>query len=96
VLRNSDVNRGRRVAESLRHNVAASQIGTDAGEVPVTVSLGVAQWAAGEGFDELVERADRALYEAKHGGRDRVEVDRSDAGRLALAPAEPVPPGHLH
>jgi len=96
VLRNCDVNRGRRVAESLRHNVAASQIGTDAGEVPVTVSLGVAQWAAGEGFDELVERADRALYEAKHGGRDRVEVDRSDAGRLAMVPVEPVPPGHLH
>jgi diguanylate cyclase (GGDEF)-like protein len=96
VLRNCDVNRGRRVAESLRHNVAATQIGTDAGEVPVTVSLGVAQWAADEGFDELVERADRALYDAKHSGRDRVEVDRSDSDRLSTVPTESVPPGHLH
>jgi len=66
------------------------------------VSVGVAQWAAGERFDELVERADRALYDAKHGGRDRVEVHRSDIGRLSppplepSAPALPVPPGHLH
>ena len=96
VLRNCDVNRGRRVAESLRHNVAISKIGTDAGEVPVTVSLGVAQWAADEGFDELVERADRALYDAKHSGRDRVEVDRSDADRLSIIPTESVPPGQLH
>ena len=96
VLRNCDVARGRRVAESLRHNVAASQISTEAGEVPVTVSLGIAQWAPDEEFDELVERADRALYDAKHGGRDRVEVHRGDTHRLGAAPTEPGPPGPLH
>jgi len=96
VLRNCDVNRGRRVAESLRHNVAASQIGTAAGEVPITVSVGVAQWAEGEAFNELVERADRALYDAKHSGRDRVVIDGADADRLSTGPIESVPPSHLH
>jgi diguanylate cyclase (GGDEF)-like protein len=95
VLRDCDVGRGRRVAESLRHNVAASHIRTGAGDVPITVSLGVAQWAAGESFDEVVERADRALYDAKHGGRDRVEIDRADAMRLTSG-FDFLPSGPLH
>jgi diguanylate cyclase (GGDEF)-like protein len=37
-----------------------------------TVSLGLARWAPGESGAALVERADRALYEAKRAGRDRV------------------------
>lgn len=38
---------------------------------PVTVSIGVAQ-ASGPDGEQLVHRADLALYEAKHGGRDRI------------------------
>jgi len=96
VLRQCDASRGRRVAESVRHNVAASQIRTVAGEVPITVSLGVAQWAAGESFEAVVERADRALYEAKHCGRDRVEIDGSDARRISTIPADFLTTGPLH
>jgi diguanylate cyclase (GGDEF)-like protein len=36
-----------------------------------TTSAGVAAWDGTEGADALVARADRALYEAKRGGRDR-------------------------
>jgi diguanylate cyclase (GGDEF)-like protein len=43
--------------------------------VHVTVSIGVASWPNGaEGLDELVGRADAALYAAKRAGKDRVEV----------------------
>ena len=38
----------------------------------VTASLGVAAWRPGESAGVLVDRADRALYGAKDGGRDRV------------------------
>jgi diguanylate cyclase (GGDEF)-like protein len=96
VLRSCDVNRGRRVAEALRYNVGASSVRTEAGEVVVTVSVGVAQWASAEDFDDLVERADRALYDAKHGGRDRVEIDRVDARRLNTVPGDFQPSGSLH
>jgi diguanylate cyclase (GGDEF)-like protein len=96
VLRQCDASRGRRVAESVRHNVAASQIRTRAGEVPITVSVGLAQWAAGETFDAVVERADRALYDAKHSGRDRVEVDGLDARRMSTVPMDFLPTGPIH
>ncbi len=79
VLRRCDMRRGRRVAEALRHNVASAEIETDAGLVPITVSIGVAQWAPGEDLDEVIQRADRTLYAAKQAGRDRVEVDGGDA-----------------
>jgi diguanylate cyclase (GGDEF)-like protein len=36
-----------------------------------TVSIGVATWDGDEDADALVDRADRALYVAKRGGRDR-------------------------
>lgn len=42
--------------------------------VPITVSLGVATWIAGETAEQLVGRADAALYAAKGAGRNRVEV----------------------
>jgi GGDEF domain-containing protein len=40
-----------------------------------TVSTGLACWDAQEISEELVARADRALYAAKAAGRDRVIVD---------------------
>ncbi len=95
ILRRCHVSRGRRVAEALRQNVARARIGTSAVAVPVTVSLGVAQWAADESFDDVVQRADRALYDAKQSGRDRVEVHAADQGRLIDQPADSTLPGAL-
>lgn len=40
----------------------------------VTFSAGVAEATSGESLDDLVARADAALYEAKRAGRDRVET----------------------
>lgn len=46
----------------------------DGREIPVTISLGVAEFQRDMSSPEdLIEAADRALYRAKEGGRDRVE-----------------------
>jgi diguanylate cyclase (GGDEF)-like protein len=41
-----------------------------------TCSVGVAAWNGMETADELIDRADKALYEAKRLGRDRSETAR--------------------
>ena len=42
--------------------------------INITVSVGVASYRPDESISELLARADAALYEAKRGGRDRVEM----------------------
>ncbi|MGS7249611.1 diguanylate cyclase domain-containing protein [Pseudomonas anuradhapurensis] len=43
----------------------------DIAEHPVTVSIGLARVAPGDSLTTALVRADRALYEAKHSGKDR-------------------------
>jgi diguanylate cyclase (GGDEF)-like protein/hemerythrin-like metal-binding protein len=62
------------LAERIRERVASCPVD---GDVRVTVSIGAAVYAAGESAGEWIHRADRAMYEAKRAGRDRVELDRS-------------------
>ena len=97
VLRRCDVNRGRRIAEALRHNIASAEIDIVDGTVSITVSIGIAQWGPGEQLDEVVQRADRTLYRAKQAGRDRVEVDAQDAlNHVYAAGGDFTLPGQLH
>lgn len=60
--------------ERVRAALAAQPIPTRAGEVPVTISFGVTVWLEGDTEDQMVARADEALYRAKSEGRDRVCV----------------------
>jgi diguanylate cyclase (GGDEF)-like protein/PAS domain S-box-containing protein len=63
------------VAERLRQHIAARPIVAGHSAVPCTVSVGIAQLAAQDGaFEDLLARADKALYAAKKGGRNRVEM----------------------
>ena len=53
--------------------------GSSQGYAYVTVSIGVAQMRPGESAGALVDRADRALYEAKRSGRNRVCIEGEQA-----------------
>jgi predicted signal transduction protein with EAL and GGDEF domain len=44
----------------------------------LTLSAGVAGTSGSETVEQLFERADRALYQAKNAGRDRVVVWRGE------------------
>jgi diguanylate cyclase len=65
---------GRRVAERLREVVANTPFHVGTTELRISISLGLAERRSGEGGEELQQRADEALYMAKHQGRNRVEV----------------------
>lgn len=61
------------VAERIRGAVESTPFATEAGRVPCTVSIGVASYPQdGRSIEALLARADRALYEAKAAGRNRV------------------------
>lgn len=64
--------------------------------VNATFSAGLAQARSGESLEQLIERADQALYEAKHAGRNRCHVGTVDAEPLAMQPAglAPLSGGH--
>jgi diguanylate cyclase len=46
-------------------------------EFRFTVSMGIAQLLEGESVDQLMKRADQALYDSKHGGRNRFTIART-------------------
>ncbi|HEY3790330.1 MAG TPA: GGDEF domain-containing protein [Bradyrhizobium sp.] len=61
-------------AERVREAFADSGIVVDDGPVDTTVSIGVAGGPAGTELEVLLAAADTALYQAKRGGRNRVEA----------------------
>ena len=62
------------VAERVRRNFEQSGIVIEEGPVDTTVSIGVAGGPAGTELEVLLAAADTALYQAKRGGRNRVEA----------------------
>lgn len=59
-------------ADRVRRTVASHPLESEEAPVVCTVSLGVASLAPDETIKEAIMRADRALYESKTAGRDRV------------------------
>lgn len=65
------------LAERLREAVGGEPLDLNDGVMlPVTLSVGVATFRKGESLDKAMARADKALYEAKHGGRNQVALAR--------------------
>ncbi|HSH41773.1 MAG TPA: GGDEF domain-containing protein, partial [Arenicellales bacterium] len=82
----TDVEGAMEAAERLRAATAAEPVSTAAGNLYITVSIGLALALPEEdGLEQVLQRADRALYRAKAGGRNRCEPDRPDAEPAAQA-----------
>jgi diguanylate cyclase len=65
----------RQVLDSLRDYVGKLPFHFSGEPVRITVSVGVSPFGAGDSADQVFDRADRALYQAKDAGRDQIKVD---------------------
>jgi diguanylate cyclase (GGDEF)-like protein len=74
LLPDTHLSHGRLMAERIRLTVESFpfDVGT------VTVSIGTAQLSEDYSFDSLFRRTDKALYHAKHHGRNRIAADHGD------------------
>ena len=79
-LRGADRRIAARGPERRRQSSRLPRQGAQSGVTPtsdlkVTVSIGTAEAREDSNFEASLERADKALYRAKHNGRNRLEVD---------------------
>lgn len=73
LLLDADLAAAQRVVERIRAGLASTRISAANGATfTLSVSIGVAEHRPGEAIDDMLRRADTALYEAKRAGRDRV------------------------
>ena len=68
-------------AERMREVIATSKFELVQSDTSLSVSIGVAEFFDGESVEQIISRADLALYAAKDGGRNRV---------VAAAPPNPI------
>jgi diguanylate cyclase (GGDEF)-like protein len=64
-----------KVAERLREAVAELALPTEQGALTFTISIGVSVYVKTTKVEQIIAAADRALYAAKSGGRNRVCLD---------------------
>lgn len=74
-----------KICENLR---ARTEAGLSSQGQPITVSIGAAELKADEDGADWLARADLALYRAKRGGRNRVEVDQGSEPIAAALPED--------
>jgi len=80
LLSGTSIDEAQAIAQRLCQHVAAKPVTVDGVSIRYTVSAGVAAMEPGvAGLDELIKRADAAMYSAKAGGRNRVERWRAKA-----------------
>ncbi len=80
LLDGEDTKAALRIAERLRRGIAAMTVRDGPAGIRLTASFGLAVGDGQSGsLDELIDRADHALYRAKRAGRNRVEVAAEQA-----------------
>ena len=79
VLTDTSAQGAQQLAEQLRAAVEATHCTYTGASISVTVSVGVfgGRLEPGDSWDQLIHAADLALYRAKQGGRNRVELAQS-------------------
>lgn len=74
VLVDADAEEARQVAERLGEHTRGLKVDPNHPDYRLSVSVGIAEFRPGESIEDVIQRADRALYRAKSSGRDLVVV----------------------
>lgn len=72
LFKNTTLETARQLAEKLRTQLEQQHFFWEDKALRVTISIGLTELLDGEDLDALIARADRALYQAKQGGRNRI------------------------
>lgn len=72
LLPGTDISGARIVSEQILASLPTITIGDQEHSIKPKLSIGIAQYRQGDSAQELVARADAALYDAKHSGRNRI------------------------
>jgi diguanylate cyclase (GGDEF)-like protein/PAS domain S-box-containing protein len=75
LLPNTTLEGGRTLAQRIVETVRNSPVAVDSNHIPITVSIGASCLSDETSVSDLLKLADAALYRAKKGGRDRLEVE---------------------
>jgi diguanylate cyclase (GGDEF)-like protein len=75
VLSNSNEQQAFGIAERFRKDMEELRQQCGGDSIGVTVSIGVARYSPGESQESWIERVDRAMYQAKQSGRNRIVLD---------------------
>ncbi|WP_157534167.1 bacteriohemerythrin [Moritella sp. JT01] len=64
------------IAERVRHNISELKVAYGQDHIRLTVSIGLAQWHERDSLNaqEFITHTDKALYQAKHAGRNCVKI----------------------
>ncbi|HBZ95104.1 MULTISPECIES: diguanylate cyclase [unclassified Pseudomonas] len=81
VLPDCTPQQAKQIVDEIRERFAELRFIADGGEFSCTLSAGIAGTDAHSQAEQLRERADKALYAAKHGGRNQVQVAASEEHR---------------
>ena len=79
ICRGTDLTQAQIVGERMRKAVETHRFTFEGTHIPVTISVGIAGMPdpAVKDATDLVARADKALYQSKHGGRNRVTIHQA-------------------
>jgi diguanylate cyclase (GGDEF)-like protein len=80
VLPDCTPQQAKQIVDEIRERFAELRFIADGGEFSCTLSAGVAGTDLHSQAEQLRERADKALYAAKHGGRNQVQVAEEHRG----------------
>lgn len=88
----TDIEGAKEVAERIRNNLRDQPYRHNGNEIPMTVSAGISTCLTGDNaYEQVLGRADNALYQAKTLGRDRCEVALEDEPAAPDSNGKPNP-----